>query len=345
MCVPDSEQTEHELLIDFLISLRLDRSRAFLQRHGLAAYGTRADLRERVSQALDEDRIDTDSMVLFLDEVEPWGKQHVLVYRASARRPRGWADPAEARRTLAAGVLGDLVDQPLPLVLPETLRVSSIRTHDRGFSVLAVESRAHTEHVEGLDHTERTTDGRTIEYRAYEQIITRGILLFRWDMLNESVTLHITQASSGYSYDEAEERFQQVVGDAVPFDRFDRRDLRRAIRSLYNQEVGGDGEARSHRYRYRTPGGRDIDISSPTADDSVLGEAPVDDAMRAVAPRTAGRSGNFYWLAGSGPTPDRNPIPSEQHITIIGEDGRVHFMTPSSEEVVIYVVNRIRALS
>lgn len=337
--------SETDLLIDFLLSLRLDRARAFLRKSELPISGTRAELRARLREALDTGALDIDALVLYLDEVEPWGKQHVLVYRPRQERPRAWADPSSAERTLRASDLAELVGRAVPLALPESLRVSAITPDERGFSILAVESRAHREHVEELDRTERVSDGRTIEYRAYEQVISRGIVLFRWDMPSNRATLHITQAASGYSYDDAETRFQQLVEDVIPFDMFPRRDLRRTIRNLYDQEAAGLAEARSHRYRYRTAGGREIDIASPTADDSVLGEAPTDDAMRALAPRTTGRSGNFYWLAGTGPTPNRNPIEREQHVTILGADGRVHFMTPSSQEIVTYVVDRVRALS
>src|SRR5581483_7741069 len=152
-----ADPADRDLLIDFLISLRLDRVRTFLQQNGVAHSGTRPELRDRLAEALDDGSVTTDAIVLFLDDVEPWGKQHVLVYRAPARKPTHWTDPARARRTLLAGTLGELVDQPLPLVLPETLRVSSIRTHSRGFSVLAVESRAHTERVEELDRMTRTS--------------------------------------------------------------------------------------------------------------------------------------------------------------------------------------------
>src|SRR5581483_4754957 len=125
---------------------------------------------------------------------------------------------------------------------------------DRGLTVLAVERREYEERLrdaegEPVERVEHSETGRTIVYRAYERVVSRGIVLFRWDMVDGSANLHVMQATSQYSYDEAEARFRALVAGAIPFDRFERRDLRRAIRKLYDQEADGAGEARSHRYR------------------------------------------------------------------------------------------------
>jgi len=342
----ESPLSERELLIDYLIGLRLDRARSFLQLAKLSPYGNRADLRERLQEALDRGRIDTDSLILFLDEVEPWGKQHVFVYDPPTRLPSGWENPGAVRQELLRSGLGELIDKPLPLALPEELAISSVRVDDRALWILAVERRDHVERVETLDPpAQQLVDGRFVEYRAYQRVVTRGIVLFRWDMVGRSATLHLSQGTTSYSYDEAEERFQRLVGGVMPIDRFDRRDLRPAIRRLYDQEVAGDGEVRSHRFRYRSALGRDVDIASPTAAESVLGESFIDQALSLVASRSAGRIGNFYWLAGTGPVPGSNPIPREQHIVVLGEEGRVHFMTASSEDIVSYVLQRLQALS
>jgi hypothetical protein len=338
--------SERELLIDYLVGLRLDRARTFLRRADLSPYGTRADLRERLREELERGRVDTDSLILFLDEVEPWGRQHVLVYDPSATLPSGWDTPNAVREKLLRTELRGLIDEPAPLALPDELSISSVRIDDRALSIMAVERRDHVERIEALDPLpQRLEDGRLLEYRAYQRVVSRGIVLFRWDMVNRSATLHISQGTTAYSYDDAEQRFQRLVGEFVPIDRFGRRDLRPAIKELYDQEVAGNGEARSHRFRYRSALGRDVGIASPTAAESVLGEAFIDQALSLVASRSAGRIGNFYWLTGTGPVPASNPIPREQHVVVLGEEGRVHFMTASSEAIVSYVLQRLRALS
>jgi hypothetical protein len=345
MATEENSNSERDLLIEYLVSLRLDRARDFLRRSELPSSGTRVDLRERLQEGFDRGDITTGSLILFLDEVEPWGKQHVLFYDAP-RNSRGWSSPEAVREELQRSELRNLIDEPLPLALPEALSISSVRVDDRGVSILAVERRDHVERVETLDPPpEQFSDGRLVEYRAYERVVTRGIVLFRWDMINGSAALHISQGTTAYSYDDAEARFQRLVGGVMPIDQFARRDLRLAIRRLYDQEVAGDGEVRSHRFRYRSAMGRDVDIASPTAAVSVLGESFIDQALSLVASRSAGRIGNFYWLSRKGPVPTSNPIPREQHVVVLGEEGRVHFMTASSEPIVSYVLQRLRALS
>src|SRR5438552_3595876 len=78
--VPTTFNEEQRALLTFLLALRLDRVREFLGRHGIARYGNRADLRERLKGNLHAGTITIVDLVDFLDEVEPWSKQHVFLY-------------------------------------------------------------------------------------------------------------------------------------------------------------------------------------------------------------------------------------------------------------------------
>ena len=77
----------------------------------------------------------------------------------------------------------------------------------------------------------------------------------------------------------------------------------------------------------------------------MLGETFIDDAMDSVRKNGVGHLGNFYWLAGVKPGPVTNPLKGDVHVIIVGANSRVNFPTPNAEEVVRYVLHRVRALS
>src|SRR4051794_14766542 len=110
---------EAEALLTFLLTLRLDRVRDFLGRHDLPRYGTRADLRDRLQEKLAEGRFTVVDLVDFLDEVEPWGKQHVFLYDGGDGLVGDWQDAEAIRRRLAEVGLERLLDERTPLALPE----------------------------------------------------------------------------------------------------------------------------------------------------------------------------------------------------------------------------------
>ena len=68
--------------------------------------------------------------------------------------------------------------------------------------------------------------------------------------------------------------------------------------------------------------------------------------MANLAGAVTGRIGNFFWLPRTGPTPANNPIVTRDlHVVVLAGDSRVHFMVPSTQESITYVVQRLRALS
>jgi hypothetical protein len=337
---------EQQALLTFLLALRLDRVREFLGRHGLPRYGNRGDLRERLEENLDDGTITIVDLVDYLDEVEPWSKQHVFLYEGGEGLVEGWRDRDQLRARLGEAGAGELLDARLPLVLPEELTLSAITVEEERFvTIAAVERREYREREPSRDRVEVDAAGRVVELIAYVHDVTRGLLTFRWDLLTNTAALHITQGGRGYDYDDAEQRFAQLVQPFLSFDRFTHADLRRVIRRLHELAEAGTPEARPHRLGYRSRGGRSIDAASPTYRDSVTGETPIDNALSAIAAASTGRLGNFYWLAGDSPDGTVNPLPVDLHLILMADESRVNFMLPSSRDVVTYVLQRIRALT
>jgi hypothetical protein len=77
----------------------------------------------------------------------------------------------------------------------------------------------------------------------------------------------------------------------------------------------------------------------------VSGEPVVDNAMEGVRKNSVGHLGNFYWLAAKNPGPGTNPVSGDVHLIIVGARSRINFPTPNTEDVVRYVLHRVRALS
>lgn len=125
--VPTSLNEEQRTLLTFLLTLRLDRVRDFLSRHELPRYGNRADLRGRLEENLASGKFRVIDIVDFLDEVEPWSKQHVVLYNGADGLTQGWDNDSALRARLAEADVAELLDERLPLVLPEELTLSSIR--------------------------------------------------------------------------------------------------------------------------------------------------------------------------------------------------------------------------
>ncbi len=332
-------------MLTFLLTLRLDRVRDFLGRHDLPKYGNRADLRERLEENLANGAITIVDLVDFLDEVEPWSKQHVFLYDGGDDLVEGWRNADAVRARLAAANVAALLDERLPLALPEEPTLSSVSVEQGRFvTITAVERREYRERDASRDRGEVDADGRVVELRAYVHVVTRGLLIFRWDLLTNTAALHITQGGSYYKYDEAEQGFARLVQPFLALDRFGHTNLHGLIRRLHELEQRGAPEARIHRLGYRSRGGRNIEAASPTFRDSVTGEAGIDEALTAIAGGSTGRLGNFYWLAGVNPNGNANPLPGDLHLIVVANDSRVNFMVPSSREAVTYVLQRIRAL-
>jgi len=343
--VPTTLNEEQRALLTFLLALRLDRVRVFLGRHGIARYGNRADLRERLEENLLAGTLTIVDLVDFLDEVEPWSKQHVFLYNGGDGLVQGWRDGNALRARLGEANVAELLDARLPLVLPEELSLSSITVDDGRFvTISAVERREYREREPSRDRVEVDPAGRTIELLAYVHVITRGLLTFRWDLATNTAALHITQSGRGYVYEEAEERFARLVQPFLAFDRFARTDLQRLIRRLHELAQAGTPEARPHRLGYRSRGGISVEAASATYRDSVTGEAAIDGALTAIAGASTGRLGNFYWLAGVDHGGVANPLPADLHVVVIANESRVNFTVPSSQEIVTYVLQRIRTL-
>jgi hypothetical protein len=342
---PDYRADEQAALIDFVLALRKSHVQDFLRDAELSGYsGTKEDLRARIQEALDEGEITYSQLVDFLDSVVPWGKQHVFLYHEPQTDIQAWKDPDHVHDLLKRHRAGKLFNAKLPLILPDKLALSSVTHTDYRLRITAVQMREYRERVPEHDE-EKEIDGERVFLKAYKDHQTRTLAGFEWDLKANVAMLQITQLQEDGDYENLAEEFSRLVKAWLDMKHFGAVDLRPVIPKLHELEKNGHAEARSHGIDYRSLLGRRISARSPNPQASVHGEAYIDDAMDNVRKNSVGHLGNFYWLAGKRPGPAANPLSGDVHVMIVGANSRINFPTPNTEDVVRYVLHRIRAHS
>ena len=294
--------------------------------------------------ALEAEQIQYSQIIVFLDEIEPWGKQHVVIYDGPTYDIAHWRDADWVRKYLEIHELNNYLNTQIPLALPETLTLSSIQWSPTKLRITAVERREGALREPELDREGEVEDLEVI-YKAYIYRIVRGLSIFEWDLVSNQAFFQITQLPSGQRYEDASTRFSELFNNILQVQDFTSVDLRDVISRLHAVEQAGTPEARSHGIGYRTLLGRTLTGRSSLGAGALLGETVIDDAMASIREVGVGHLGNFYWLPD--PTGDRttNPLETEVHVELVGEYKRVNFLTTNCEQDFRYVLQRIRNIS
>lgn len=337
---------EIEELVSHVVALRMDFVQQLLASVNIAYSGLRkGDLRDRVRKAITDGKLTVQSVVAFLDRVEPGGKQHVFVMRPRDKLNRKWKKVDEVNRSLRrTKAAKGLLDAPLPLLMPDDFTLSSIRLEATGVEIVGVEARRYTERDETYDRSTTSDEGLSVELRAFVERIARSTILLRWDTQTRHATLHITQATGrGVErdhYRHVRERFADAVATFLDFDDFIDIDLHKVIHKLGQLERGKTGVlTRSRRGRWDTVNGAEMIATSPSPGASMYDDPDIANAIGQIADPTTGQAGNVYWLATDG-----NALSEDLHTNIVASDARVHFMVPSTVDSVGYVIEQIRSL-
>lgn len=342
----DYSDEEKERILQYVLELRKDYIVGFLKERELARSGTKQDLRERIQEYLAGDQLNFAELVELLNTIVPYGKQHVYLYDGPEGEVDTWRDRTKATNILTQNELLQYTEASLPLALPKDLSLTRIRYEpERRLSVVAVERRDHWERLPDRDR-KTVSAGVEIEFRAFAHQVTRGIIIFNWDLVGNMAQLQISQLASGNQYETIAKSFADATASWLRLSTFGIVDIGRAIAHLHELEERGHPEARYHGIGYRTPGGRSVYAQSPMARLSVFGETPVDNAMRDIRGQgSLGHIGNFYWLPRDVNPAHNNPLEKEVHTILVGNKKRVNLTTPNKESDIQYVLSRVRALS
>jgi len=341
---PQMSDDERDLLVSYILSLRKDFVQTLLERLQLPKSGIKADLRQRLHDALQDDPARIATVIAFLDEREPWGKQQVEMLTAPPHLAQGWADPVAALQAALSDANADgMLEQLQPLALPEELALVSVTTDDDKLEVRAVERREYFERDPSKDF-ERTEDGILVRYRASSRRVARGTFVLRFRPSDRSAALHISQGDRSYDYGDARNRFTQLIEPWLDLDQFGVVDLRPAVAKLHRLEAdarngGPPAPTRAHRLAIRLDSGTLVALTSPASDSPMVGESVVDDTVTRANKAGTGAVGNVYFTPGNGA-----PLDDEIHVIVAAADSQILIRNPSKEESVVHVVDTIRGL-
>jgi len=334
-------EDEQALIVTDLIALKKEQIGDFLAGVGLAKSGTKEVLRTRIEGALEDGALTMPQIVQFLDNVIPWGKQHVYLYNGPQSSISDWRNETWVAKLLKKHRMGKYLNASLPLVLPDKMKVSSILHDSKRLRITAVKRRDWWERDSDYDDTAVTDEGDDVELRAFVHRVTRSLVAFEWDLVANTAFLQISQLPRGIDYGEVADEFFELIESWLDRSMFTVVDLRPPITKLHELEEAGTGETRSHGINYRTLQGRRFEGKSASPADPLLGELSIDAAMRAVRKSGIGHLGNFYWTAST--NGHVHILTSEVHVIVVGFRNRVNFPTPNSEATVRYVLSRIRS--
>ena len=274
---PFNEEEQAFLLAD-LLALKKAQIGEFLAGVGLARSGTKQAQRERIERAIEQGTLCLTQIVRFLDDVVPWGKQHVYLYKGPQSSISDWRDETWVANLLQKHRLSKYLNASLPLVLPDKMRLSSIMHSSRRLRITAVKRRDWFERSSEYDEAKTTEAGEDVELRAYVHRVTRSLVAFEWDLIANNAFLQISQLPRGVPYEDVADEFFGLLERCLDRSMFTVVDLRPPIKKLHALEETGSGETRSHGINYRTMQGRRWEGKSASATDPLLGEAPIDAA-------------------------------------------------------------------
>lgn len=217
---PEPTRQDRPVLIDLVLAVRKSSLQDLLKRVKLARTGTKPQIRSRIEEAVEKGHIRHETLVEFLDSVSLWGKQHVLLFDGPRHPIDEWKNTEQVHERLKQFQLDRLFNAHLPLVLPETLTLSSIAHTGERLRVTAVRRDKYDERAPQHDADEVTHDGEPIHLRAYKRHVSRVLVSFEWDLVANTVMLQITQLHREMEYEEAAQRFWALLRGWLDIERF-----------------------------------------------------------------------------------------------------------------------------
>ncbi len=189
--LPTFNEEEQALLLADLLALKKAQIGEFLAGVGLARSGTKQAQRERIEQAIEQGTLSLTQIVRFLDDVVPWGKQHVYLYKGPQSSIADWRDETWVKNMLGEHRLVKYLNASTPLVLPDKMKVSSILHNSKRLRITAVKRRDWFERSSEYDEVKTTAAGEDVELRAYVHRVTRSLVAFEWNLIANNAFLQM----------------------------------------------------------------------------------------------------------------------------------------------------------
>lgn len=144
---------ESEFLLNSVMAQKAQHAKALLGAKGLTKTGTKHELRERLSEALEDGTVTTDDLVEILDTVESWGRQHIFLYE-TPNAPSHIKQKSGLQSTLSNIGWRINLNEPQNLIMPESKVLRLVSLSDNILRVEWIETRKWTERVQDQDYSE-----------------------------------------------------------------------------------------------------------------------------------------------------------------------------------------------
>ena len=337
---PEVSAEDRNAVVDYLIDLRQDKIEEFLDGTPLPKTAPNQDaFRERIEQGLDDGVITIGQILAYLDDTEPWGRQHVFLYDVAAAAGARFATAADVDSLLSSHEdLAALVEAPLSLIHPDELTLSRVEiTPGQRVVVRAVLGAHGRERVKSLNFEEER-DGRLIEFEAFRHVKRRSIVRLDWDVVGNAAFLQVTELPGGVRYEDVERAFVDRTAPWLPFQQFSKLALHKAITKLQADEATSP-KTTTQAFGLRH-NGRNVTIDAGTSA-SVAGDPVIDSTITALRPTSIGRHGDFIWHDRA--KTSTSALEAEVR-TVLTSDDRIHFRRTSKvASDVLNVLSQIRA--
>ena len=326
MARPKRTTVDEDRALDLLLDHKADFTRAFLNANELAVSGTKAELRERLQDALAKGTVTVAGIVAKLDEIEGWGNQHIFLYRAPEGILPTWRSEPAVMEILRSAKKVSLFNAYIPLALPQSTTLSRVAWSPQRIRFVWITTRHWEERVESKDRREGTH-----VWKAYEERSARGVLAFDWNLLNGEAMLMIERLPSGNDYEDARASLVKELKPLLDLSTFSSIEIGRAI-----QPIEKSTEVLNRSLALRSQRGTKVSFTSRSRKRDAFARDP--DAQRSresLGENVSGDTGNFYWKK-------NGPLVDELHTTLYAKDGRIGIFGQRTEDEVQYVIQRIR---
>lgn len=341
---------QRALLLSQLGALNAREVREFAVQHDLPRAGKKKDeLLETIAAALhDRGGPSWKELVLYLDQVEPYGRQHVYAYKPDGAF-QDWGDRQFLEDKLQAAGQIALLDTPTALAAPAAVTLGSITLDEDGvLGIQAISKRTYLRRRAELDEEVDgdALPGQNTVARVYEEVSARSWVRLRCETESGACSVHVAQLERKGDYEAVFEEFKDLIAGWFPVDLLQPIYLSRGIARLQEEYEADPDNAvvRVQASEYTSRGGRHGSISSARARQGVVGEsAALNNAVTAMRESGPAATGNFYFRRQADHA--QSPLGKDLHVTCVVKDNRINVRRPTEPAELSWVLGRIRHYS
>lgn len=341
LVVPENElgvSEEEHLLVEQVTLYNLKFTRELLRKKGLRSSGTRDVVRKNCIAYLKSAELVAADLWALLAPLEMWGNQRVRLLRFSDKELAPFQSREATIERARLAELEHLIDEKLPLIVPNEVRPLSIRYVERDdrrlLILIAGKVREVWIYQHDLPNREDELDPEIV-YRPFKRELQNTVSFAEIDLDSGDalISTKLLRTGTGYAaeFDELYRCFEPLfqLADATTVD------LYRATKNTYTLDTT---EVRIRNQRSLTSSGGTASFTSHSSLADVRSDSELDHAQRTLGTDAPGDYCNCNWL--------RNGELSEDvHVYLHGASGEVSIHGQVREESVRYVLQRVQSVN